>query len=69
MVCTWITGVGIALNCWMLLGFSSYQEYEVALRLSECAADFAAVHRVMSQACGKYCHVRAWFLFVLLVES
>ncbi len=66
MVCTWITGVGIALNCRMLLGFSGYQEYEVASRLSECTADFAAVHRAVSQACGKYRRVRAWFLFVII---
>ncbi len=60
ILCAWLTGVGIALNCRMLLGFSGYQEYEIASRLNACAIDFSSVHRVVAQACGKYRRVRAW---------
>ncbi len=65
ILCAWLTGVGIALNCRMLLGFSGYQEYEIASRLNACAIDFTSVHRVVAQACGKYRRVRAWSLDII----
>ncbi len=38
----------LRLNCRMLLGFSGYQEYEIASRLNACAIDFSSVHRVVA---------------------